>query len=848
METSGASIEATTLAGSSNGKVDFGKSTTNEIANLGDFTTSGGNFTLTDDAALTVNGTVDTDLTPGTIATGTAGEVTLNDSSTIAESSTGAIYANALTGSSVGGTTLNGSNVIGILGMFTNTVSGGFALTDGETLAVDGPLIAGGNIALTTTSGGIAINTPLNAPTVTLSSTGSVTQTEAIAANLELLGAGGSYTLTNPSNDVSTLAANTGTVNLNDGSTTLSIGTVGSTSGVTATTLTLTDTGAVTQTEAIAANLELLGAGGSYTLTNPSNDVSTLAANTGTINLTDHTALTIGTVGSTNGVTTAGNLTLTTTGTNSNLSIDAGLTGATNAANQVAMVELNTTGTGNATLYDAESLTVSSSFVNGNLTMLTTGNLVFVSSVQSPTGAILAVAGWDGTTTDPSALTAAGAYGNNGGSIVIGGSGASGNVAVGTIGGSTTLAGDNVSLEAINGYAQIGYDGAASGNIAIVANGNVTLTGGAQTGQFAQIGNGGYETSGNESGNISIDAAGSLTLNGGTGQEAYSQIGQGGAESNAASSGYSETGTISIDAEAVALVAGVGNGSYAQIGEGGYETGKSLDGAAVLSGTITVDATTAVTLTGNGDAAYAQIGSGGDLVNSGAADGSSGVLSGDVVVDVSAPASRNAVTLTAGTGAAAYTQIGNGGNDENAPASGATVSFDVTGDISVSDLALTGSTTGADAYAQVGNGDASNLGTGNIDGTITIWPAEDVTLTYGTATGADVLIGNATEFGTASETLVGYVPMTDQTTSVIATTIQPGSGTKPGAGTTEGQRGSDVSTQPLGSQAVRSALASQTIIPTLLTQIVVVGNTRSPHGVPPADEDYSSWGNEALWR
>ena len=753
-------ITAGTLTGSSVGGATL--TDANAIGTISGYTDTAGNVDINDNSALSITGLIDV----GTNI------LTLTDSSTIAESGIGAIDAGTLTGSSVGGATLTDANAIGTISGYTDT-AGNVDINDNSALSITGLINVGTNILTLTDSSTIAESGSgaIDAGTLTGSSVGGATLTDANA-----IGTISGYTDT------------AGNVDINDNSALSITGLINVGTNI----LTLTDSSTIAESGIGAI------------------DAGTLIASTSS--------------------STDGDITLT------------------NAANQVATVELNTTGTGDATLYDAESLTVSSSFVNGNLTMLTTGNLVFVSSVQSPTGAILAVAGWDGTTTDPSALTAAGAYGNNGGSIVIGGSGASGNVAVGTIGGSTTLAGDNVSLEAINGYAQIGYDGAASGNVAIVANGNVTLTGGAQTGQFAQIGNGGYETSGNESGNISIDAVGSLILNGGTGQEAYSQVGQGGAESNAASSGYSETGTITVDAETVALAAGAGTGSYAQIGEGGYETGKSLDGTAVLSGTITVDATTAVTLTGNGDAAYAQIGSGGDLVNSGAADGSSGVLSGDVVVDVSAPASRNAVTLTAGTGAAAYTQIGNGGNDENAPASGATVSFDVTGDISVSDLALTGSTTGADAYAQVGNGDASNLGTGNIDGTITIWPAEDVTLTYGTATGADVLIGNATEFGTARETLVGYVPMTDQTTSVIATTIQPGSGTKPGTGTNEGQPGSDILAEPLGSQAVRSALAAQTIIPTLLTQIIIVGNTRSPHGVPPADEDYSSWGNEALWR
>jgi hypothetical protein len=37
------------------------------------------------------------------------------------------------------------------------------------------------------------------------------------------------------------------------------------------------------------------------------------------------------------------------------------------------------------------------------------------------------------------------------------------------------------------------------------------------------------------------------------------------------------------------------------------------------------------------------------------------------------------------------------------------------------------------------------------------------------------------------------------------------------------------------------------IIPGLLTQTLETG-ARSPHGVPSILEDYSSWGNEALWQ
>jgi hypothetical protein len=44
-----------------------------------------------------------------------------------------------------------------------------------------------------------------------------------------------------------------------------------------------------------------------------------------------------------------------------------------------------------------------------------------------------------------------------------------------------------------------------------------------------------------------------------------------------------------------------------------------------------------------------------------------------------------------------------------------------------------------------------------------------------------------------------------------------------------------------------TTVASKTLIPGLLKQFVNL-TPNNPHGVPPADVDYSSWGNEALWR
>ena len=157
----------------------------------------------------------------------------------------------------------------------------------------------------------------------------SVSQSQAISVtNLALQGTSATYSLTNAANRVGTLAANTGTgtgsISLS-GTNGLIINTANSVNGVTTGTLTLSNTGAVTQnatnTRRISAtNLELLGAGGSYALTNTSNSIGTLAADTGSINVVDSAGLACGAAGGTTGVKTSGAATVVAAG---NLTIAA---------------------------------------------------------------------------------------------------------------------------------------------------------------------------------------------------------------------------------------------------------------------------------------------------------------------------------------------------------------------------------------------------------------------------------------------------------------------------------------------------------------------------------------------
>ena len=109
----------------------------------------------------------------------------------------------------MGGAALNQANLVANLGPYTNTGAGGFALTDGRTLNVTGAVDAGtGDLALTTTSGNLAVGADLTAgTTVTLTSSQAITQTAPISAQnlvaLTELDAGAPITLTNPANAVS---------------------------------------------------------------------------------------------------------------------------------------------------------------------------------------------------------------------------------------------------------------------------------------------------------------------------------------------------------------------------------------------------------------------------------------------------------------------------------------------------------------------------------------------------------------------------------------------------------------------------------------------------------------------
>ncbi|HEX3483595.1 MAG TPA: MBG domain-containing protein [Micropepsaceae bacterium] len=198
----------------------------------------------------------------------------------------------------------------------------------------------------------------------------------------------------------------------------------------------------------------------------------------------------------------------------------------------------------------SNDVTVTSPVIYGSahsLGLLAEHNVTLDASVQnSGAGSVLAVGGWDGVTLPENVLSTAASFGNNGGSVFIGGPLAVGNVAFGSQSGTVSIAARDLSVSAVNGFAQVGFNGAGGGNIVAEMTGNVALTGG---GNFAGIGNGANAATPNASGNINIMASGSVTVS-------SAQIGN-----NAASI----AGTVLVSAEGD-LILGGGASIYANSG------------------------------------------------------------------------------------------------------------------------------------------------------------------------------------------------------------------------------------------------------------------------------------------
>ena len=308
--------------------------------------------------------------------------------------------------------------------------------------------------------------------TVVLNTAGTATQSAGIitAANLLLLGSGGSFTLTD-SNAVGVLAANTGSVNFTD-SIGLSIGAVAGTNGVTATTLTLLDSGGnISQTQVIsvtgtssfttsasnatialnsanalagAVSLNTSGTSGNASLTN--NQATQLGASNvgGNLIIIDS----IGSLTQSGVLTVGGTSSFTTSASNATIALTQAnlLTGA---------VSLNTNGTtGNASLTNNQATVLGASTVNGNLIVIDSiGNLT-----QS---GVLTVTGTSSFTTSASNAT-----------ITLG----SANLLTGAVSLNTSGTTGNASLTN-NKATQLGASNVGGNLIIIDSTGNLTQTG-----------------------------------------------------------------------------------------------------------------------------------------------------------------------------------------------------------------------------------------------------------------------------------------------------------------------------------------------------------------------------------
>ncbi|MCX5688804.1 MAG: filamentous hemagglutinin N-terminal domain-containing protein [Planctomycetota bacterium] len=235
---------------------------------------------------------------------------------------------------------------------------------------------------------------------LSITSTGAVTQLAAfITPNLVLNGAG-PFTLDSVSNVVASLSGSpTGGVELvSTGN--LSIGAL----SMGANTLDLTvNTGTVTQTGAIAAASLRLAGSGTFTLTNPSNDIDTLASSaTGIVSLTEVDGFAVGTVVDSGIASSGANVTLNSTGgitisraialSGGNLSLTSG--GATTQSASISANALTLGGLGSFNLNDSANNVASvGGTVTGNIDLQVDAGSVTQTGALTAAGLALRGAG-----------------------------------------------------------------------------------------------------------------------------------------------------------------------------------------------------------------------------------------------------------------------------------------------------------------------------------------------------------------------------------------------------------------------------------------------------------------------
>ncbi|HEX3400110.1 MAG TPA: filamentous hemagglutinin N-terminal domain-containing protein [Acetobacteraceae bacterium] len=444
---SGSSVGATNLTGAT--------TTTNQIANLGNFSASAG-FTLDDGSSLTVNGTLAggssvTVLDNGTLTIGASGSVTaiavsltannitipglLTDggggtvgliatTGTIGE--TGTLVAGTLSGSSAGATSLTGAtpttNQVATLGNFSAT---GFTLDDGTSLSVTGALAGGPSAtvldrgALTVAAGGTVAATAIGLTAGNIVVPGLITDggtgTVGLVANVGTINETGtlvSGVLTGSAIGAATFAGT--------GPTTNQVATV---SNFTAAGLTIRDGSSLTLKGTVNGGPSVtvldngtlvIGAGSTLTAT----AISLTANNIGILgDVTDGGSGTVDLVASTGTISETGTLVA---GTLSGSSLGAtSLTGATPTTNQVATLgDFTSSG---FTLDNGRALAINGTLNGGpGVTLLDAGGVAIGGMVTATaiglTGASIDIPGvvTDGGSGSVSLIATAGSIGETG--------------------------------------------------------------------------------------------------------------------------------------------------------------------------------------------------------------------------------------------------------------------------------------------------------------------------------------------------------------------------------------------------------------------------------------------------
>lgn len=373
--------------------------------------------------------------------------------------------------------------------------------------------------------------------------------------------------------------------------------------------------------------------------------------------------------------------------------------------------------------------------------LFATGNTTFSASfLNSGSGAINGVAGWDGATglsetiavglfppisalaLDAATVESSPSSYTNGGVLSVGDGLQTVAVSVGSRQGATVALGSRVLVSggsaAPNLHAQIGFRGAVSDPITgairvATGTGGIGILGSALSGGFAQIGHGGSGAA-----NAPVDAdiairSVDLDILGGGGTSSYAKLGHGGA-----SYGASLAGDIAASdpLAAVNLRGGGGLNAFAQIGHGGDLA------VGTKGGDIAIEADEFLVEGGTGQRAWSQIGHGGR--------GSVGDLTGDIDLESAA----GAVVVTAGAGPFSSAQIGMGGQAFSGSVAGSSVTV-----VSATDVRLT-SGTAVQSSAMIGHGGGNALA--DLGGDLTVTASGDVSLASGDQIGSFTQIGN----------------------------------------------------------------------------------------------------------